>query len=144
VIEAEKAKVTAENKQVETARMAAIDAVLSDLPFPNPDGKGKAKQQFRDAYQGKVKRDEDGSFIVETDKGPMGVDVFLKTEFEESPHFAASQGHGGAGATGGTKPAGGSKLLDIQGMTTEQILKAPKEQLDATLAAAVNQWQRPS
>lgn len=135
-----KARELAEEKQRELARMSAIDAVLNDLPFPSP----KAKQQFRDAYQGKVKRDEDGTYIVESEKGPLGFDIYLKSEFDESPHFAARAGHSGAGATPGQKPGGSSKLLDVLNMTTAQILAAPKEQVDAALAAAIDSYEHAS
>ncbi len=130
------ARAAAEAKALETDRMSKIDAYLSTLPFPP----GKAKQQFRDAYQSKVKRDDSGELIVETDKGPLGFDVFLQSEFEASPHLQNQHGHSGAGASGGAKPSGTAKLLDVTHMTTEQILKADPAQLQATLQNAVSEW----
>jgi hypothetical protein len=142
VVQAEKEKSEERNMRLEGERLTAIDRVLADLPFPNESP--KARQQFRDAYQSKVKRDEDGTFVVETDKGAISADTFLRTEFEDSPHFAAPQGHGGAGANAGKKPAGGAKLLDVVNMTDSEIAKAPKDLRDATLAAAMEMWQHPS
>lgn len=124
-----KAKQEETNKRLESERLAAIDKVLGELDFPP----GKAKQQFRDAYQHKVVRDDEGNLVVNTDKGPLGVDLYLRAEFEDSPHFGAPRGSGGAGATGGKRPAGGP-TMDISQMSPAEILKLPESQRAAMLS----------
>jgi len=117
----------AEKAKLESERMSAIDSVLSGIEFASP----KARQQFRDAYAGKVERDEDGALIVRTDRGePLPFNTYLTAEAESSPHFLAAAGKGGAGATGGKKSFGGSKV-DILGMTAAEISKLPAEQRTA-------------
>jgi hypothetical protein len=123
---------TAKQAAAEEKRIGAFQTAIADIPFANP----KARQQFTDAYIGKVKYAEDGSLIVDTPNGPVGHDVFLKMEAENSPHFLEPQGHGGAGATGGKKPMGAPKI-NVLDMTTEQLINMPKGDLNGAMAAAL-------
>lgn len=121
---AEKATEAAKAQAMEEKRIAGFQSAIADIPFASP----KARQQFTDAYIGKVKYADDGSLIVDTDTGPIGHAAFLQAEAENSPHFLAPQGQGGAGANAGKKGPQ-SKTPDIREMTTAQILKmTPEEQ----------------
>lgn len=113
-------RVAAEKREGEEKRVNAFDSAIADVPFVSP----KARQQFRDAYLQKVVADDDGNFVVNTDKGPMAYADFLKSEAESSAHLLAPQGSGGSGATAGTKPRGGTRI-DIANMSVADIAALP-------------------
>lgn len=123
-----KRREVAEKAAGEEKRVNAFDSAIADVPFVSP----KARQQFRDAYLQKVVTDDDGNFVVNTDKGPMAYADFLKSEAESSTHLLAPQGSGGSGASAGTKPRGGSKI-DIANMSVAEVAALPKATQDALL-----------
>lgn len=147
-IDAVKAESAASKKEKEEAiqgrleaeRVTAFDKVIQDIPFASP----KARQQFRDAYLPKVVRDDDGAFVVNTDKGAIGYDQYLKAEAEDSPHLLAAQGSGGAGATGGKKPGAINAKVDVLAMTGAQIHALPAEAKATIMSDLVQQTFHPT
>lgn len=121
---------------VEEKRKSAFMESIANLEFANP----KARQQFIDAYLAKVKVDDTGAHVVETDAGPVGVQQFMQSEFDASPHFAAPGGRGGAGATAGAKVSGGNRMPDILNMNSSQVLAIPQAQRDSMLTELATAW----
>jgi hypothetical protein len=135
----EKVAMEKEALVLEANRKAAFMESIQDLPFAvGKDGVSKARAQFIDAYMPKVKRAEDGEFVVDTEAGPVGVKQYMQSEFEASPYLAAPQGHGGSGAAPGARVAGGNKMPDYASMTATQLSAIPVAERDAHLAELVH------
>lgn len=115
---------------IEGNRKAAFMSSIQDFQFANP----KARQQFIDAYQSKVKVNDQGEHIVDTDAGPVTVKQFMESEFDSSPHFAAPAGHGGSGASGGSRVNGGNRIRDYANMTDAQVMQVPAAERNADWA----------
>jgi len=120
-------------KQLETERVAAFDAAIADIPFAD----AKARATFRKAYLADVVRDEDGNLVAQTDKGPMAYAEYLKAEAQSQPSLLLKEGHSGAGASGGKKAFGSSKI-DIFSMSQKEIAALPTEVRDQLLAEAAS------
>lgn len=126
----------ADLKRQEAERLSTFNDALTNAQFANE----KARQQFTDAYLGKLTWSEDeAAWVVNTDKGPLKARDFLKAEYEASTHLQPPTGSGGAGATAGRT---GSRLPDISQMSPAQIRNLPAEQragLMQEAAAAISQ-----
>jgi hypothetical protein len=135
--QSKKAAEEAEGKRLEAERVAAFDAVLADIPFAD----AKARQTFKRAYLADLVRDEDGNFVVQTEKGPMAYAEYFKAEAQSQPSMLQKEGHSGAGATGGKKAFTGPKI-DILSMSSQEIAKLPEETRNALLQDAFSALPR--
>ena len=88
-LEAQKQEtVAAKALAAEEKRVGAFNAAITDIPFASP----KAREQFRDAYLGKVKYSEDGSLIVEDRQRPGQPRCIPQGRGRQQPPFSRSAG----------------------------------------------------
>lgn len=96
---------TEKASNLEKDRVAAVKDALSGVPFKDE----ASRQLFFDANIGKVKRDDDGNLVVETDAGLLPAKDYLKTRAESMDSLMAPIGTGGAGAKGANGLPGGRR-----------------------------------
>lgn len=88
-------KAAAEGKAAQAEMMSALDRALSDLPWASLESRDMA----REYYAPKVKRDDDGQFLI----GDSKMDVHIKAEIPSKfENLLATKKQGGAGIQKGT------------------------------------------
>jgi hypothetical protein len=107
--------------RLETERTTAIKDELAKLSLR--DG---AREDAYWLVERHIKRDESGSLVADSAKGPLPIKDFIESTINEKPWLLAPSGNGGSGAQPG-KP-GGKGTVQIEyikpGMTPEQIAAA--------------------
>ena len=128
------ARLKADSDRLEEQRLSLIRTEVAAIPFRDD----ASRQLFFDARAGKVKRDEDGNLIAETDKGPLSYKEYLKAEAEGMPHLLAPKGGGGAGASTGRNQGGAKRpwtLDDVALLNTDKLTATEKTELRGFLSA---------
>lgn len=123
-VDLEKERDSERQNRLETERLSMIRTEIGALPtFRNES----LKQMFFDANHGRIKRDEEGNLIAETDKGPLPMKDFLRTQAESSPELFIPKGSGGSGANKGNgagfSPSRVAIALSNGEMSTEEFAK---------------------
>lgn len=116
---------TAEKTALQSQMTTAFNETLGTFEFATP----RSKADFAKVYGGSIERSEDGGYFVKNDKGePVEMSAYLKSVYDESPHYQPVQGRGGAGVTPGQRPGtGGGNFSYDPNMSAEQLAAATPE-----------------
>jgi hypothetical protein len=121
-----------EDKEAEKAarlqgeRATAIRGALNDIPFHNDD----LRNLFFEATQKDIKREDDGSFVADSESGVLPMKAYLKDLAERKyGQMLVPKGTGGAGANAGNASRRTSGPVKMSDLSPESLRgKTPAEQ----------------
>ncbi|MGH9455441.1 MAG: hypothetical protein ACRD2O_15890 [Terriglobia bacterium] len=114
------------SQRLESERLATVTGIIGNLQFANEE----SKDLFYSGIVGKVKRADDGAYIVESENGPFPARQYIESLHERMPNLQAAIGRVGSGAA---PPRRGSSILGFDldnirpGMTAEELAAASAE-----------------
>jgi hypothetical protein len=132
--DAEEREKKATDSQLETERVTSIRSVLNDIPFADQ----ASRDLFFSGVTTKIKRDENGSLIAESEAGTLPYKDFIQSEAERYPRLLAPTGASGAGAKPG-RSAGGKRwsAADLEPAAYAKL--KPEEQAELSQAILAGQ-----
>lgn len=126
------------SQRLNTERLTHVNNILTDIPFLD----GPSRELFFRSYRDDVKRDDEGSFVVETPRGLVTAKQYLTDMANTMPHLLKPKDSGGSGAKSGKATVGGwiPTMDDLSPanwakMTDEQRLQTQKYIADTVASA---------
>lgn len=115
----------AENERLESERRTYIKDALGKIKFRSQEH----RELFFNAHQSQVTRDDDGNFVVQTERGPITADQYLADRANSMPDLLEAKGEGGSGARGsGASNGRGTWVPSMDDLEPETWNKLSKEQ----------------
>lgn len=120
-------KETERKSRLDTERATAIRGALNDIPFHTDE----LRSLFFEAVQKDIKREEDGTFVADSEAGVLPMKTYLKDLAERKyGQMLVPKGGGGAGANAGNatrKPSAPIKQSDLTAHNINTKTKAEQE-----------------